>query len=157
MRLVDDNGDVLGRWNVVDVVVLLVVAALVIAGLSVGGALGGSPSSDATASVTVEATVQPYLVTALAGATGCEAVGAPTVDVVDSWSNETQRIDERLVRVQAEIPVDRRDGRLFAVGQPSDDRDSSRVYVGGPLTLDFCSVQVSGTVVALDAPEGNDV
>lgn len=134
MRIIDDEGFLLGRVNIIDIFVVLLVLAVAIAGL----ALFTAPKDTVThiQTVTIRTTPQPdYVIDAIPEGT---VATQDVVRIVDTSIHE--RNDSQDIAI-IEVTL-----RVTLVGNVPMYRDE-RVYVGRQLSLDLSTTIVDGTII----------
>lgn len=156
-EIIDSEGNLLGRWNVVDVLVVLFVLAIAISGIALasGGPIFAAAATETT-HVTVEKTVQPAVADALASAhpapeSGVVEVG--DVRVIDVFAVNTTEYTNateihKVVRVSLVLETATRDGLAYYGGE--------RLYVGQGVRVDLTTVVLDGTVVAMGGGGGHE-
>jgi len=144
MDVIDEDGRLLGRVNVVDALVVLVVLAIVVAGATFVLSAGGEPerSEPTYAYATVDLGSQPAYVAELVDAGDTvERADGPNVTVTDVYA--TGHGGDRHVRVRARIPGERTSDGFSYDGAP--------LRVGRTLDLATSEYRTKGTVTAVDA------
>lgn len=143
MRVIDDEGFVLGLVNVIDLLVVLLVLAVVAAGVAL---VTASPEpSNPTQTVTVRTTEQPDYVM------GAIDVGpVPTEDVVAVRSKSVTRTNESQHVAVLEVKL-----RVTMQGN-APVFQGERLYVGRTLRLDFGQTIVDATVIDMAPIEGGE-
>jgi len=165
VELIDDQGNVFGRVNVIDALVALLVLAVAIAGLTlVLGDSGDSGSSGVGANQTVVSvdfrtgSVQPYV--------------ADVVTEGPVGTSNVTRIENKTV-TQMPVVTQNASGELSVRDHPTDKRLTLRLglnvtragdeylyhgtplEVGTTLRLDLGPTTVSGNVTAVDSSSNN--
>ena len=140
MRFIDDEGFVLGRVNIVDLLVILLVLAILVSGVSLVTA-SPEPEETHTQSITFRTTPAPdYVIDAI-------TLGrVPTDDIAVINSKTVTTVSDGLVATLAlklKVPISD-NGPVF--------RDQ-RLYVGRSLRLDFETTIVDGTVIDMQPIE----
>lgn len=147
MRIIDENGYLFGRVNVIDALVVVVVVLALAGGVIFVDQSGASSVTrpTPTVAVTVQAVVPPYVADALAEA----SPGSADIHSVETQSSERIQLNgtdeygsDVRYRLRMVVQVDaqeRGDGLLYF-------RDE-RLYVGREVELDFGTTIVEGVVV----------
>jgi len=145
--VIDQEGNLFGRVNVVDAIVVLFLAAIVIAGVALV-TTGGSAAADTTVA-TVETTTSPAVVSALEEAepapeSGVQFIG--DVQVVDTvLVNSTEYANasrtHKVVELELHLETDTREGLLYF--------QDERLYIGSKLELDLTTTVINCTVVEM--------
>lgn len=148
MKMIDEEGNLIGRVNIIDALVVLLLSAIVLAGVVLVTSYGIASATNIT-TVTVSTTVSPAVVSAIEEAepapdTGVRSIG--DVEIVDTvLVNSTEYTNasrtHKVVEVEVLLETESRDGLLYFQGE--------RLYVGSELDLDLTKTVINCTVVDL--------
>lgn len=141
MRVIDDEGFVLGLVNIIDLLVVLLVLAVVAAGVAL---VTASPEAEnPTQTVTVRTAPQPdYVMEAI------DLGPVPTENVVAVRSKSVTRTNESQYIAVLEVRL-----RVTMAGNTPVFQDE-RLYVGRTLQLDLGQTIVDATVIDMAPIEG---
>jgi len=140
VTLIDDEGRLFGRVNIIDAFVVLVVIAVVFAGLLFVLVPDSSPSSSATRYATIDLGTQPdYVATLITEGDSIQEDNGETITITDVYA--TASGSDRRVRVRARItaPVD--SGTITYDGTP--------LRVGRNIRLQTDEYTTQGTVTSV--------
>lgn len=154
MPLIDDAGNLFGRWNVIDATIVVgFVGLLTIGAWFAIGAGVLTPPSTKTVEVTALTSGPSYVVDAINESerpADDDLLGVSDVQVVETYIPNSTNVGynrtEYRVRFGIRVVAERQDGQLHFHG--------GRLYVDRQLTLDLNTTIVEGRVVAIQ--EGDD-
>ena len=149
--IIDGEGNLIGRVNVVDAMVVLFFLAILLAGVSLFASGGSAEGEPAMATVTVEASVtQPVAVTidsmqyatsVSVGEVGRMYARDSLLSTTDGYGYSNQR--SGFVKFSVDLEVTERDGGIHYDGQ--------RIYVGQTFTLDLGETVTKATVISVNS------
>lgn len=156
--VLDEDGRLLGRVNIIDALVVLATVAIVLATAAIGFGPGGPfgpPASTQHADVSLESTVHPSTANQLhAGLTG-EHVQVTSVDSrvqVQQWLTDGGTRERTRVTFTARLPVNTEISdetgvtRVYWTTEPGRER----LVIGDTIRLDFGTIVIEPTVTTID-------
>lgn len=146
--VIDQEGNLFGRVNVVDAIVGLLLLAILVAGVAVAFPLPTSAST--TTTITAEATVSPAVADAIASidsapASGVESVGEVSVEqtiLVNATEFQDRKVRRQVVRFDVTLSTSQ--------VQDHPHYRGTRLYVGQAVELDLRWTVVTATVVGME-------
>lgn len=152
MELIDEDGNLFGRVNVIDALVVLFVLAVLVAGVALLGVFDDQETE--TRYATIDLGEQPdYVIDRVEEGDVVEHEGtADNITITDTYKYETEESDAAVIQVEVNgerIVEEDGEDRFEYLGEP--------LQIGRELTIDTDAYQVEGTITeaAVDRPELN--